>query len=67
MQIDAALLQVLVLLLPGLTARMVFSRLRANKAFSVWETIIEVFLFTFASYAIAGAIVSAPTDTVAIG
>ncbi len=46
---------------------MVFSRLRANKTFSVWETIIEVFLFTFASYAIAGAIVSAPTDTVARG
>jgi len=66
-QIDAALLQVLVLLLPGLTARMVFSRLRANRAFSVWETIIEVFLFTFASYAIAGAIVSGPTETMASG
>jgi hypothetical protein len=66
-QIDAALLQVLVLLLPGLTARMVFGRLRANRAFSVWETIIEVFLFTFASYAIAGAIVSAATGTATSG
>ena len=46
---------------------MIFGRLRANREFSVWETIIEVFLFAFASYAIAGAIVSAPIEGTSTG
>ena len=58
MSIDAALLRILVLVLPGLTGRMVFVRLKANRATAVWQATLEVFLFAIASYALAGVILT---------
>lgn len=58
MTIDATLLRILILLLPGLTGRLFFQRLKANSHRTAWQAFVEVFLFAFASYIVAGLLLS---------
>ncbi|MFA7567540.1 MAG: DUF6338 family protein [Alkalispirochaeta sp.] len=54
MPLDTTLVKLLILLLPGLTGRIVYYRLKANRLTTLWKAILDVFLFAFVSYVIAG-------------
>ncbi len=58
MTVDSTLVGILVLLMPGLIGRLVFLRLKANRPRTAWQAFVEVFLFAFASYIIAGILLS---------
>lgn len=59
MTIDTTFVRILLVLLPGLTGRLIFERLKANRQRTVWQAFVEVFLFAFVSYVIAGVTLSA--------